>query len=209
MKPATRRKRPVDYLANYEKDIQSEDVKRRVLHHGTHPPGLFLCYRGLIKLCESSPGLVKAVLKTQPPSVSAMFDEIERGSRRTRQTSPRQRPGGDLADDALHASLWCFGGCALVFSRSTNRLKARRLDRRRLLAAGPGSRRLFAQVGRAVCFVRQFVSGDVALRLATAMSFEVLAGGGSVLGGHAVQPGDAAGGFARGARGDLGCALCF
>ena len=45
-----------DYLANFEHDIQSEDETRRVLHHGTHPPGLFVCFRGLIGLCESSPG---------------------------------------------------------------------------------------------------------------------------------------------------------
>lgn len=72
------REEPVsDYLADYEADIQTDDPSRRVLHHGTHPPGLFLAYRGLIRLCESSPGLVRMGLAAQPPSVVEMFDEIE------------------------------------------------------------------------------------------------------------------------------------
>ncbi len=66
-----------EYLANYEEDIQTKDNARRVLHHGTHPPGLFIAYRGLISLCDSSPGLAKAILSTQPGSVRAMFEEIK------------------------------------------------------------------------------------------------------------------------------------
>ncbi len=85
-----------EYLANYEKDIQSQDVKRRVLHHGTHPPGLFLCYRGLIHLCESSPGLVRVLLQTEPPSVSGMFDEIASQNRRT----------GRILKDSDRAVIW-------------------------------------------------------------------------------------------------------
>lgn len=85
-----------DYLAHYEKDIQSEDKSRRVLHHGTHPPGLFVFYRGLLGLCESSPKLVETVVATQPPSVVAMFDEIE----------SRQRLVGKTLKDADRAVIW-------------------------------------------------------------------------------------------------------
>lgn len=66
------------YLEHYEEDIQSEDVSRRVLHHGTHPPGLFIGFRGLIWLCDNSLELVEGVLKTQPQRVRAMFKEIDR-----------------------------------------------------------------------------------------------------------------------------------
>ena len=99
-----------EYLANYEQDIQTEDTKRRVLHHGTHPPGLFLCYRGLINLGESSPGLVNAVLQTQPPSVSAMFDEIELRSRQ----SGKLLQGSDRAVIWLMALITHLCGAAVV-----------------------------------------------------------------------------------------------
>lgn len=85
-----------DYLANYETDIQSQDESRRVLHHGTHPPGLFVCYRGLMRLCESSPRFVQAILHTQPPSVAAMFDEIE----------SRQRLIGKTLRECDRAVIW-------------------------------------------------------------------------------------------------------
>ena len=35
-------------------------------HIGTHPPGLFLAYRGLLDLCESSPGLTSHVVRAMP-----------------------------------------------------------------------------------------------------------------------------------------------
>ena len=106
----TREESLKEYLANYETDIQSPEVSRRVLHHGTHPPGLVIGYRGLIRLCESSPGFVDVVLKTQPDSVERMFRDI------ALRTKSRQHPlrDSDRAVIWLAALLTQFAGALAV-----------------------------------------------------------------------------------------------
>jgi hypothetical protein len=61
-----------EFLAGYEALMQEGDV----LHTGTHPPGLFLLFRGLIRVVESSPGLVAALERTQPQSVMDAFESV-------------------------------------------------------------------------------------------------------------------------------------
>ncbi len=72
-----------DFLAGYEDKMREGDV----LHVGTHPPGLFLAHRGLIRLCEKFPTLTAFLNQTQPREVDEMFDGIERHN----QLLPRDR----------------------------------------------------------------------------------------------------------------------
>ncbi len=67
------------FLAGYEDRMAEGDV----LHVGTHPPGLFVFHRGLIKLCQQSPQLVQQLLEVQPQSVETAFSLI---AERTHQT---------------------------------------------------------------------------------------------------------------------------
>lgn len=60
------------FLAGYE-DLMRE---RDYLHIGTHPPGLTLCFRGLLSLCRAAPELSDWLLATQPDEVRASADEI-------------------------------------------------------------------------------------------------------------------------------------
>lgn len=60
------------FLSGYEELMSQGDV----LHVGTHPPGLFLVYRGLMALCERFPALADLVLTTQPESTRQAFDLI-------------------------------------------------------------------------------------------------------------------------------------
>ncbi len=93
---ARERKEPLgEYLAKYEADIQTEDVTKRVLHHGTHPPGLVIGFRGLIHLCDLSPAFVDWVLKTQPMRVRAMFKELN--------SHPQK---GQTLNDSDRAVIW-------------------------------------------------------------------------------------------------------
>ncbi|MCA9074428.1 MAG: hypothetical protein KDA93_05295 [Planctomycetaceae bacterium] len=54
------------FLAGYENLL----AKRDYLHIGTHPPGLTLCYAGLMQWCDGSPGLTEFVLATVPASAT-------------------------------------------------------------------------------------------------------------------------------------------
>ena len=80
------------FLAGYEAKMKKGDV----LHVGTHPPGLFLFYRGLLELCRWSPGLTRSLLATRPDSVREAFSIIDDNSR------PRGQPL--LAED--QATIW-------------------------------------------------------------------------------------------------------
>ena len=70
------------FLAHYEDLLAEEDF----LHIGTHPPGLTLGYRGLLVMCESSPGLCEVVLATCPHSVSESLQTITILSAQSGQT---------------------------------------------------------------------------------------------------------------------------
>ena len=61
------------FLAGYEELMAEGDV----LHVGTHPPGLFLLYRGLWQLAEASPALCEFAEATMPQSVQKSFATIE------------------------------------------------------------------------------------------------------------------------------------
>lgn len=67
------------FLETYEDRMTTGDV----LHVGTHPPGLFLFYRGLAWICHNFPGLRTFLSHTQPYSVDRAFDNLEETSRRT------------------------------------------------------------------------------------------------------------------------------
>lgn len=55
------------FLADYERLMQSGDV----LHVGTHPPGLFLVFHGLLRLVDACPALVAGLTALAPESVRA------------------------------------------------------------------------------------------------------------------------------------------
>lgn len=59
-------------LASYEDLMRQGDV----LHTGTHPPGLFLVFHGLIAACESSPALAAVLDATQCASFREACDVI-------------------------------------------------------------------------------------------------------------------------------------
>lgn len=63
---------PATLLADYEDLMRQGDV----LHTGTHPPGLFLAFHGLIEACEASPRLCAALDATQPFSFREACDII-------------------------------------------------------------------------------------------------------------------------------------
>ena len=75
---------PNDLLARYEDLMRQGDV----LHTGTHPPGLFLAFHGLIAACNSSPGLCAVLDATQPASFREATDVIAANS--LRRAVPRQ-----------------------------------------------------------------------------------------------------------------------
>lgn len=74
------------FLESYE-DLMRE---RDVLHVGTHPPGLFLVFHGLIQLCHRSPLLAAALDATQPASFREACDIITRNSSRSIPARPVQ-----------------------------------------------------------------------------------------------------------------------
>lgn len=63
------------FIAEYQHLMAEGDV----LHLGTHPPGMFLLYRGLLGLTDAVPGLVPLLNATQPDSVVKACDVIEQG----------------------------------------------------------------------------------------------------------------------------------
>lgn len=75
---------PAKLLAGYEELMRQRDV----LHVGTHPPGLFLVFHGLIAACESSPTLASFLDATQPASFVEACDVIARNSLRSKTPRP-------------------------------------------------------------------------------------------------------------------------
>ena len=75
---------PAKLLAGYEELMRQRDV----LHVGTHPPGLFLVFHGLIAVCESSPTLASFLDATQPASFVEACDVIARNSLRLKTPRP-------------------------------------------------------------------------------------------------------------------------
>jgi len=65
-------------LSRYEGLMQEGDV----LHTGTHPPGLFLIFYGLIELCHASPDLANLLDGTQSASFREACDVIAANSLR-------------------------------------------------------------------------------------------------------------------------------
>jgi hypothetical protein len=62
------------YLGSYEQKMAEGDV----LHIGTHPPGLAIALRGMLGLCRSAPWFVDLLEATEPNSVRAAFDELQK-----------------------------------------------------------------------------------------------------------------------------------
>ncbi|MBI1311256.1 hypothetical protein GC176_08105 [bacterium] len=61
------------FLSGYEDLMAQGDV----LHVGTHPPGLFLLYRGLLRVTEASPALCDLAAATMSDSVQESFATVE------------------------------------------------------------------------------------------------------------------------------------
>lgn len=94
------------FLAGYEDWMARGDV----LHIGTHPPGLFLLHRGLIRLCETFPGLTDLLLATQPASVQEAMGLIAQSAGETGVVFG----AGDRAALWLAALLTQFAAAATV-----------------------------------------------------------------------------------------------
>jgi hypothetical protein len=75
---------PARLLAGYEDLMREGDV----LHVGTHPPGLFLVFHGLIAACEKSPLLAFLLDVSQPSSFTNACDIIFQNIARTRTLPP-------------------------------------------------------------------------------------------------------------------------
>ncbi len=78
-----RKESALDYLANYEKGHPKPrcETARAAPRHAS--AGVVSLLSGIDPVLRILAGFGEGRFKTQPPSVSAMFDEIERGSRRT------------------------------------------------------------------------------------------------------------------------------
>jgi methylthioxylose transferase len=93
------------FLRDYEQLMRQGDV----LHVGTHPPGLFLVYHGLIAIGKQWPGLLTGAWKWAPESVREATAVVADNTRSgTQPLSP---------DDA--AVLWLAGLLVLTSSAAT------------------------------------------------------------------------------------------
>lgn len=72
------------FLQGYEALMAEGDV----LHTGTHPPGLFLVFHGLISACEKSPELATFLDATQPFSFREALDVIAANALRRQVPRP-------------------------------------------------------------------------------------------------------------------------
>ncbi len=70
-----------ELLRGYEGLMKKGDV----LHQGTHPPGLFLVFHGLIALIDTQPWLISLLQASEPESVHEAFAVIAENSARTPQ----------------------------------------------------------------------------------------------------------------------------
>lgn len=61
-----------EFLRGYEDTVREGDV----LHEGTHPPGLVVFFRGLIRFAEAAPGLAALPQVLLPDSAEEAFDFI-------------------------------------------------------------------------------------------------------------------------------------
>ena len=95
------------FLSGYEALMRERDV----LHVGTHPPGLFLIFHGLIGLCQQSPALSAFLDATQPASFREACDVIARNS--VRSVPPRPLLPADRRVLWL-ATLLVMGAAALT-----------------------------------------------------------------------------------------------
>lgn len=96
-----------EFLQNYEALMEEGDV----LHVGTHPPGLFLFFHGLIGVIDSQPAWIEGINATQPPVIREAFDVIDAERRKAIDKGDRRTPPLLPADRAILwlAGLICFG----------------------------------------------------------------------------------------------------
>ncbi|HEY0982650.1 hypothetical protein [Schlesneria sp.] len=75
---------PAKLLKGYEALMREGDV----LHTGTHPPGLFLAFHALLRICDRSPVLASFLDATQPASFREATDVIAANNLRRRVPIP-------------------------------------------------------------------------------------------------------------------------
>ncbi len=100
------------FLANYEALMREGDV----LHVGTHPPGLFLFFHGLIGLVDAFPAAVSAINSTQPSAVREAFDSLRVNSEQGFRTGKSLAPPLSTADQAV---IWLAALIVLGLSAAT------------------------------------------------------------------------------------------
>lgn len=112
------------FLAGYRDSISEGDDPDRYLHLGTHPPGLTLAYRGLLRWMEQSPRLAQAVVATEPPAIRETFETL-------RSFPP---PNGASWSPAAEATLWAATLLTLLAAATAawpiHRLTERMSDRK-------------------------------------------------------------------------------
>lgn len=92
------------FLAQYEQLMSERDV----LHVGTHPPGLFLVFYGLIGLTESNPGLASLITPTMPGTFRDAFAIVKEN------TSVTTHPAVAIDEVTLWLATVLVLGCAVA-----------------------------------------------------------------------------------------------
>lgn len=100
------------FLREYEALMSTGDV----LHVGTHPPGLFLFFHGLIGVVDAKPSWVPTINATQPATVREVFDIIETNTQQSPQMRALTNPVLNPADRAV---IWLASLIVLGMSAAT------------------------------------------------------------------------------------------
>lgn len=91
------------FLAEYEALMSEQDV----LHVGTHPPGLFLVFYGLIGLAEQSPGITSGLTSTMPETFRDAFAIVREN------TSVTAHPAVAVDETILWLATLLVFGCTI------------------------------------------------------------------------------------------------
>lgn len=101
-----------EFLRNYESLMQEGDV----LHTGTHPPGLFLFFHGLIGIARHNQEWFSAINDTQPAAVREAFDVIDGERRQAIANGDWRTPPLTAGDRAM---IWITGLIGLGLAAAT------------------------------------------------------------------------------------------
>jgi len=111
------------FLRSYEALMREGDV----LHEGTHPPGLFLVFHGLIAFIDAQPWVIPWLQSTEPQSVQEAFEVIRENEQHSLHglDAPADRAvlwlATLLAMTATAATVWpLYGHLRATYDRPTS-----------------------------------------------------------------------------------------